>query len=102
MWRRALHPKDKKLLFTPRHDFFSLDAGALIVSDALEAPATNAKQQNKKQPNRITITNSYYTKPESPINNFSNYTKHNKSTTTHTQHNDKQHPTHTTGSTQSS
>jgi len=23
--------KDKKLLFTPRHDFFSLDAGALKV-----------------------------------------------------------------------
>ena len=24
--------KDKKLLFTPRHEFFSLDAGALILS----------------------------------------------------------------------
>jgi len=23
--------KDKKLLFTPRHDFFSLDAGALSI-----------------------------------------------------------------------
>jgi hypothetical protein len=28
--QRVNTSKDKKLLFTPRHDFFSLDAGALI------------------------------------------------------------------------
>jgi superfamily II DNA or RNA helicase len=31
-WASRKDKKDKKLLFTPRHDFFSLDAGALIIT----------------------------------------------------------------------
>jgi hypothetical protein len=50
--------KDKKLLFTPRHDFFSLDAGALNYLQYCEAAFASRN---------ISVVQAVYTRPNNRL-----------------------------------